>query len=246
AEPHEGVPVAGAFLGDPAYDAGLRAGDILVAANGQPLLDYDAFVGFMDNRNPGDEVTFELRSGETVEVTLSSRWDHYSDAEKERIQRDDPRLAEAYQQEAFLGISPFTHERASFLAHPFESTAGFLTLISLPLGEVRGAPYLSTYLPAFYDTPFDGDLYWPLATMVFWIFWINLMVGLTNVLPMMPLDGGHIFRDAMGGLFEKARPGMDASRRERLVGRTSTTVSLVILAAFLLQLFGPRLVGAFA
>ena len=68
------------------------------------------------------------------------------------------------------------------------------------------------------------------------------MVGLTNILPMLPLDGGHIFRDAVGAVVDKVRPGMDKQRQEKFVGRAAAWVSLFILAAVLLQFFGPRLV----
>jgi membrane-associated protease RseP (regulator of RpoE activity) len=69
------------------------------------------------------------------------------------------------------------------------------------------------------------------------------MVGLTNILPMLPLDGGHIFRDAVGGLVQKVRPAMEAAKRERLVSWTAGAMSLLILGAFILQILGPRLVN---
>lgn len=145
---------------------------------------------------------------------------------------------------SFLGISHFPIEQLQAeLAAPFgNSGINFLRYISLPIGEVRGQPVLSVYLPTFFEEPFDG--FWILATLVFWVFWVNLMVGLTNILPMLPLDGGHIFRDAVGGVFARVRPRMEPERRERAVGRLAGIMSFVILGAFLLTIFGPRLVQA--
>ncbi|HET6398320.1 MAG TPA: site-2 protease family protein, partial [Candidatus Thermoplasmatota archaeon] len=159
------------------------------------------------------------------------------------------------EEDAYLGVYPFRQDNVAFAQQPFGGDcdgtgarrpfcemAGFLTLIALPVGEVRGAPYLSTYFPMFLETPFDGDVFWPLVTLAFWMFWINLMVGLTNILPMLPLDGGHIFRDAVGGAAAKAAPNASEEKRMRFVNRAAVTVSFLILGAFLLQIFGPRLV----
>ncbi len=145
-----------------------------------------------------------------------------------------------------VGIGQFpTRGAQALMTDPFGSGIRFLQLTFLPLQEVRGDPILSA-MPHFFDTPFDTDAYWITVNVLFWIFWMNLMVGLTNILPMLPLDGGHLFRDGMGGIMEKLRPNATPEARDRLVGRIAGTMSLVILVAFLLQIFGPRLVQAFA
>jgi membrane-associated protease RseP (regulator of RpoE activity) len=66
------------------------------------------------------------------------------------------------------------------------------------------------------------------------------MVGLTNILPMLPLDGGHLFRDGLGGVLARFR--MDNEKRTKIVNSTATLLSFAILAAVILQIVGPRLV----
>ncbi len=243
AEPVAGVPVAQVVQDAPADLGGLRSGDVIVAADGTVLPDWTAFSDFMATRAPGDAVRFELRSGDAILVELVSRWDALDPETQEQVLAEDPARAERLTREAFLGVRPLLPDDLSFLRNPVGSAAGFLSIVSLPIGEVRGAPYLSTYIPAFQEAPFEPAVFWPLATLAFWVFWINLMVGLTNILPMLPLDGGHIFRDALGAVVEKVRPGMDPRKTERLVGRAAGAMSLVILAAFLLQIIGPRIVA---
>lgn len=248
--PRDGVHVGLTVQGAPSDEAGLAAGDILLAANGAPLPDWQAFQDFMATQSPGNSVSFGVRhpSGtvETLQATLESRWEQLSDAERDAVVRDDPALAEQWQQDAYFGVAPLLPEHTSFLAHPVGSLRNFASMVSLPVGEVRGQPMLSVYLPAFYVTPFDADAFWILFNLAFWVFWLNLMVGLTNILPLGILDGGHIFRDAVSGLVERLRPAMPQDRRDRVVGTTSRAVSWVIGIAFLLQIFGPRLVQAFA
>jgi membrane-associated protease RseP (regulator of RpoE activity) len=262
ATPVPGVHVASVVKDAPAERAGLAAGTVIVAFNGTPVPDWQAMTGLLDHAAAGQQVPLGLRDGSTHLAILQSRWSAYSPQQQESIvNADEPGVAECQrrlgpdgptggacaeqlQRRSFLGIQPLLPDDTRFLAHPFTSGGvGFLSLVSLPIGEVRGQPVLSTYLPAFSDAPWAPALFWPLALVLFWVFWINLMVGLTNILPMLPLDGGHIFRDAVGGLVQRLRPAMETAKRERFVSWTAGAMSLLILGAFILQILGPRLVN---
>ena len=246
----DGAHIAVTVQGAPADQSGIDPGDILLAADGAPLADWEAFTAFMAGKSPGDAVTFSVREPDgdvhDATATLGRRWDSLSPQAQDQLIRDDPAEAERLQQAAFLGVTPLLPENTDFLAHPVSSLANFAQLTALPIGEVRGQPMLSVYLPAFYATPFDADLFWALFNLAFWVFWLNLMVGLTNILPLGILDGGHIFRDAVGGLVARVRPGMDPDRQEKTVKAASRAMSWVIGIAFLLQIIGPRLADAFA
>lgn len=261
------VPAPGAHIeqlvqGGPSERAGLVVGDSIVAADGAPVPDWQAFQALLNRSEPGQLLHLTLASGAVRDVTLSSHWAQLSSRDKDnvtagtpsgmaicraRLEPDPPTgdaCAARLQAKAYVGVVPFLPEQADFLSHPFSGRA-FLNMMALPLAEVRGnAPYLTTYLPAYHEAPFSAPLFWGLVSLAFWIFWINLMVGLTNVLPMLPLDGGHIFRDAVGGLVQRLRPSVPAETRERLVGRAAVAMSLLILGAFLLQIFGPYVVRA--
>ncbi|HJQ93355.1 MAG TPA: site-2 protease family protein [Candidatus Thermoplasmatota archaeon] len=262
AEPVEGVPLTYVTRDLPAHLAGLEPGDVIASIDGVAMRDAAEFQAFMEGRQPGERIVVVERSGTTHDIALVSRWDSLDDTQRQAILDGDERAmaacrealdpdpasgaecAERYQEQAILGVSVFRIGLIQdVLTHPVSSLQNFGLMVSLPIGEVRDAPYLSVYLPSFYEAPWGGDLFWPLATLLFWIFWINLMVGLTNILPMLPLDGGHVFRDVVGGVLERIRPSMDPARRDRVVGRTAGITSMVILTAFILQIIGPRLVS---
>ena len=42
------------------------------------------------------------------------------------------------------------------------------------------------------------------------------MVGLTNALPSVPLDGGFIFADGVTGLLDKVKTGLTEQRKEEI------------------------------
>ena len=36
-----------------------------------------------------------------------------------------------------------------------------------------------------------------LFTFLFWLAWINFLLGFANLIPMIPFDGGHIVKDGV-------------------------------------------------
>ncbi len=268
-EPVDGIPIIGVSDDSAAELAGIRTGDVIVGLDGIPALDNAAFTGLMANKTPGQQVQVDLRSGSVRTATLGDRWNGALDEDAQNMILSLPAEAEwtdehagiiAYcdthvgkgqytdggtcsdglQQLAFLGIVHYPiQDIYDTLTHPLGNNGlNLLAYVSLPIGEVRDNPVLSFYLPTFFEEPFQG--FWIIATLTFWVFWINLMVGLTNILPMLPLDGGHIFRDAIGGVVAKVKPAMQREHRDRFVGRAAGAMSFLILGAFLLQIFLPR------
>lgn len=169
---------------------------------------------------------------------------YFRDPETEvRSYRDGGDCADQLAMLPFMGIRPLDAAYyQAILSEPFGSLQNFLFYVSMPIGEIPGndVPVMSYYLPTFYEGSYDG--YWIVGSLIFWTFWINLMVGLTNILPMLPLDGGHIFRDAVGGIAAKIRPDADPTARDRVVGRLAGAMSFIILGAFLVTVLGPRFV----
>lgn len=240
AEPEPGLHVLAVTTGMPAADAGILPGDRLVMADGQAMANNAAFGDYMDTVRPGDTVHVVTHDGREAELVTVSRWDSWSAEEQAYWMEQDPAFAEAAVSDSVIGVSIFQGEAVQQTLSKPTSLAAFGAVVALPFGELYDTPYLSVLLPAFFSGPFDG--FWIVTTLLYWVFWINLMVGLTNILPMLPLDGGHIFRDVVGSIAERVRPRMDAERRDRLVGRAAGAISIVILAAFLIQVFAPRIV----
>ncbi|HKZ58958.1 MAG TPA: site-2 protease family protein [Candidatus Thermoplasmatota archaeon] len=213
----DGVLVVALVPGGPAALAGILPYSLLdaVQADAGPLVDLhspDDFDAFMAQASPGDNVTVHvLYNGEAMTRRL-------------QLAAREPPVAN--QSSAVMGI--YT-DRVGMYNLPVTARPGvgaslcgekghglgsgcFQFVGALYLGmPLRGLSPIPGELAALY-TPTGafaslGGLFWPLADAFYWLFWLNLMVGIFNALPLLPLDGGHMYRDGVLKLlrrFQKA------------------------------------------
>ena len=128
------------------------------------------------------------------------------------------------------------------LANPTEN---ILLYISLPFAKLQPFPehFTSIYEPGGAIGILPDSLFWILANSFYWIFWLNLMVGLTNALPAVPLDGGFIFADGVTGILDKFKKGMSEQRKETIVDNLVGFLAFTVVFLVVWQLVGPRIVG---
>jgi membrane-associated protease RseP (regulator of RpoE activity) len=94
----------------------------------------------------------------------------------------------------------------------------------------RGHSPIQSEVMWWYDSSLmsNGALHVALQ-LIFWIFWLNLVLAITNALPMVPFDGGHLFRDGVGSLVDRTHKNATPERRE---GITNSVTRLVSYALF--------------
>lgn len=145
-----------------------------------------------------------------------------------------------------IGFGPYPHHIVlESLEKPTQELSYFLQYLMLPFAAINGQFPLAEPYTALYETPFAAEWFWPVANTLYWLFWINLMLGVTNALPMVPLDGGHMFRDFIGGFLERRRPSISPERRDLIARKVSNGFALFLLILVLLQFVGPHIGGLF-
>ena len=77
---------------------------------------------------------------------------------------------------------------------------------------------------------------------LFWMVWINFLLGFANLIPMIPFDGGHIVKDGVHSVLSRLVKGANPLRIESIAGRISSMSSFVILFIVMLPIILPRLV----
>jgi len=192
-------------------------------------------------------------AGQTVNFTFTAKgWT--------APQRKAIVLADAYQYQTsatkdetlrgrgFLGVGSFAISTAYF--HPIGGADAFgglvqssLNYVFLPFRGLQplGAPYTDFYQVNGPLAALPEGAFWILANAFYWLFWLNVMLGATNALPAVPLDGGYIFRDGLHALVARLRKGISAERQDRVVKNVSYAFALMILALILWQFIGPRI-----
>jgi membrane-associated protease RseP (regulator of RpoE activity) len=74
----------------------------------------------------------------------------------------------------------------------------------------------------------DGAL-WVVLQAVFWIFWLNLVLAITNALPAVPFDGGYLFRDGVGSVVDRTHRNAAPEHKERIVNSITRVMSYAML-----------------
>jgi len=193
---------------------GLQPGMVIVAVNATPTTTFAAFRSAMDALPPGQPTT----------VTV---WDEGS------VRTFSATPVAGSDGGAILGF--FGTDTSTDYYHPIAGASRFggigsslLVYISLPF---QGRAPLQEPTIGFYEI--TGPLaalpswaFWIFANLAYWLFWLNLMLGITNALPAVPLDGGYVLRDGLGWLFERR------GRALRVGGSTAAAGVAMIAAAF--------------
>jgi len=232
----EGVDVFYSFEESPAEEIGLSTGDVITGINDTNVSDLYEFREVMDETYPNQtmNITF-FRKGDYIkkEIRLTSIY-----------QYDDSN--ESYKNISFMGIgfNPY-NGLFDYLKNPFlnDFPFSFLSLSILPLSS-----YLIGYNPI--EEPFTNayqiqgplsaispDVFWIIFTIFFWIFWLNFLLGLFNILPMFPLDGGHLLKDAFSLSLKKLFKNITEEKTEKISKNVALFISLIILFAIVSQFF---------
>lgn len=216
----------------PALQAGMERFMIITSLNGTPVRNGAEFRDAISRVRPSDTVVvtaYNQSSGqiESFSVTV---------------------VGEAGTGRPLLGI--FALDVSTEFYHPFSDLDRFggipgsiLVYVSLPF---QGRAPIQEPATHFYKiegawASAPSALYYLIANAFYWLFWLNVMLGATNALPAIPLDGGYIFKDGVAGLVSRFKRGIEAEARDRIVKRVSYVFALFILALILWQLIGPRL-----
>ena len=230
-----GVGVAYVQANTPAANVSLAPGDIITGINGTSTTTLSLFETALSQTTPGENVSVVYYSaglGHTMTTTV--------------------RLAPSpsVKDRGFLGVgvtSITPAELKQVLVWPLGSdsgpaagTADWLVLPLATLEPVQG-PTASYFHLTGGLAGADPNAFWIGANILYWLAWMNLLLGLSNALPLFPLDGGLLFRDFAASVAARVKRGWSAARLDQFAGQAVTASSLVVLLLLVWQFVVPRL-----
>ncbi|MCX6688453.1 MAG: site-2 protease family protein [Methanoregula sp.] len=136
-------------------------------------------------------------------------------------------------QSGFMGITYYDGALVKSAVQEMFSPVGFFQFLIVPFATGEGSGFVriiafDTPDTRFYQVPFYG--FWEVIHLLFWCAWININVGIFNAIPMVPLDGGYIFKEGVDRLLD--RRGL--SRYSGYVVSAVSYVMVVVLMSLIL------------
>jgi membrane-associated protease RseP (regulator of RpoE activity) len=229
-----GVGVVGVVAGTPAATVGLHPGDIITRLNGTATTTEAAFENMLIASHPGQSMSLTWWS--------SSQSRYLTDTVTLAVSPSNKTRGFLGVESNFLTPAAVLTEMTSPWASPSGAFIGFVTWVALPFAYL--SPIQGTTASFYHASgPLAGlgiGNVLILLNVLYWLTWMNLLLGLSNALPLIPLDGNLLFRDWVAGITARVRKGWSAAKLDDFSARATVASSLVI--AFLLVWL---LVGAY-
>ena len=214
----EGVHVRGIIQEEGAFEAGMEPWDTIQAIDGQEIKDVDDFYNVMEGYSANDSIVITVRHSdgqiETLNANLSDKYEYYLSLGWSKSNLESMDISEG---QAFLGVKGLSGGTAGIdrlagplsprwdgniaqksLMVPFHTLS--MMMVPFELQGVAMHPFEESLLEAddnAFAQAMGTEALLFLVNLFFWLLWVNILLGFTNLIPMVPFDGGHMFKDML-------------------------------------------------
>jgi len=233
----EGMEVLSSAMDTPAEEIGLNAGCVITNINGTVITNLTTYYKALGLTLPNRTINITyFTKGEYIkkEVKLDSLYKY-------------DKSNESYKNISVLGAGLLNPDNRIFdyVKNPFTNDFpfSFLVLSLLPLANYLigyspiDEPFTNAYQIEGFFSAISPEAFWVIFTVFFWVFWLNFLLGLFNILPLIPLDGGYLFKDGFSLFLKKTFKNINEEKREKISKNVIFIVSLFILFAIVSQFF---------
>ena len=264
-----GVHANGIIEDTAAADSGLQPWEIITHFDGTPVPTAGDMTEQLDAHSAGDTVNLtvlshpnenQLRTERVISVTLSSKWDYLksqnmtdSEIESMGVDEDDAFLGVSGMSGGSSGIDRLVGPMAWETDQPlYVDALGVavqpFVLIGIPIG-FEGQIMTPQEMEFIEADGWLGDILgttvlMAIITLLFWFIWWNFGLGLANLIPIIPFDGGHLMKDFLGvvvGGIHRFTRHPHALKTELTVSKISSFSSLFLFMGLLLIIIAQQL-----
>lgn len=210
-----GLYVNAVIDGSPAKSGGLP-NDVIITKIGEEIYGLRSFREFINESTPGDEVSITYLESDGINVGITM-----------------PFVLTANGDVGYIGLS-VSYSGMIFVTPEYVMgtaidptygqttiTGGILNMLNYPFVSMNGP--VPEHCQWWFDAP-GGEIFWLLVSFVYWIFWINLLLGITNALPAVPFDGGFLFKGWITQFLNKL-DYKDQEARDKIADNVTNAVS---------------------
>jgi membrane-associated protease RseP (regulator of RpoE activity) len=251
-----------------ADEAGMQPWDTIIQIEGEEVYGVEGFQAILQNYHANDTITFQVMredgSIESLELLLTDKYDYYIELGASESYLEAMGIEQG---DAFVGVEGISLGTAGIdrLAGPFSprfeggvviqaayTPLHILNMMIIPF-ELQGVSMYpveeAMLIPAegiLGDTlGLNGLLFF--VNFFFWLMWVNILLGFTNLIPMVPFDGGHLFKDWIKGSLNRVKRIGKKTKLwdihpmwiDHLSNKASSLSSVVLLVMLLFVLFIP-------
>ncbi len=237
-----GVFICDLTPGFPAQNANVPVNSIISKINGSTIYNINTLGTVLDKIAPGTNITMQIitSSGTVKNYTMKtiSTYSYYA--------KEDPSANKnIYKNESFIGVGvtysglgyiPINEmHREVFGAALFGP--GFFETLGLPILGLSPIPLTMTHL---FKSPFNPFIFFGIVNTLYWLFWIDFLLGIMNALPIAVFDGGQFFRDSL--LITSRKKHFSFLKDEKNVMKIYYMMALFVLMLLIYIVIAPRII----
>ncbi len=248
-----GLQIMSTLQGYPAETAGFKVGSIVYTINGTLIYSLDTMESVLDNITPGSNIPVVTisysgtlqsmnKSYNYYNITTASKYTYYSKSDPSANQ-------ESFKNQSFVGVTTSYIGISSgislndvkptiFLRTLFtDPWYGFLSSIALPFSGLSPVPH---HLTEMFHTAINPTFFWGSLNMIYWLYWVNFVLGATNALPLLILDGNQFFTDTF--LIAGRRKHLSWLSNTSVLNRIMSALNIIVIFLFLWVIIVPRII----
>ena len=247
-----GVEVASLINGYPAQKAGIPSGGFIISINNETAYNEMTIETILNGIKPGTNITIAMETFSYVSgnfVGTSTTYHLETVSTYTFYHQYYPTLANSTQKnESFVGVTTVYSGLGLIPIYYLKSivfgdsayTGGFtgiLQTIALPLEGLSPIPASFT---ALFTVPFGASVFWPTVNLVYWFYWVNILLAITNALPLAIFDGAQFFRDTL--MIAGRHKRLSYLSKEENIAKVLSFMSVLVFFMLMVEIIVPRII----